>query len=117
MRQTKLQIIDSSLFLYGAIVTFILTITAFFNLKTQNSLITLILFLPVTIYFVIKIISDLKKSLLKLLNIDQKKHPYFGQFSLSTFISQSEPTFLINLALLSLAVALILFRISIEINQ
>ena len=115
MRKSQLQLIDSGLFLYGSLVTFFLVISAFFNLSGPGNIIILILFLPVAFYFAIKIFNSSKRLFLKLMNLDQQKHPYFGNFSLSTFINQSEPTFLVNIVLLFFAIALILFRISLQL--
>lgn len=117
MRKTRLQIIDGSLFLYGAIVTCFLTITAVFNLNSRYSLILFLLVLPVSIYFLTQIYFSAKQLLQNLLNLDRQKNPHYGSFSLTTFINQSETTFLINLFLLCFAIALILFRISIQIIQ
>ncbi len=110
--KTKRQLIDNSLFLYGGLVAIALTAFAFFNLKDITSVITLVLFLPVSIYFLIRIFITLSKSTSTFLNTDQKRHPYFGSFTLSTFLSQSEPDFLITLLLISLAIGLIFFRLS-----
>lgn len=115
MKQTKRQIIDNGLFLYGGMVAFTLTGIAFFNLKSTTSIITLILFLPVSIYFLIRFFISLSRLINKAINSDQKRHPYFDGFSLSAFFNQQEITFLINLVLLSLAISLIFFRISLNI--
>jgi hypothetical protein len=115
MKQSKRQIIDRSLFLYGGLVAFALTGIAFFNLENNYSIITLILFLPVSIFFLIHLFYSLIRSINKNLSRDQQRHPYFGDFSLSTFFNQSEPTFLINLILIALAISLILFKVSLEI--
>lgn len=115
MKQSKRQIIDNSLFLYGGLVAFALTGIAFFNLKSTTSVITLILFLPVSIYFLIRLVFALVHLAENAMSADVKRHPYFGNFSLSTFFDQSETTFLINLILIALAVSLVLFRISLNI--
>jgi hypothetical protein len=115
MKQTKRQLIDSSLFLYGGLVAFTLTGIAFSNLNSTTSVITLILFLPVSVYFIVRLFIFLIHFLNKGMNTDQKRHPYFGNFSISTFLNQTENTFLINLTLLALAISLILFRISLNI--
>lgn len=115
MRKSQLQIIDSSLFLYGALVTFFLVITAFLNLKSLDNVLVFIFFLPVAVYFSAKIFSLLKIYFQNILNLDRQNHPYFDSFSISNFINQTEPSFLINLVLLCFALVLILFRISIEI--
>ncbi|KKT72723.1 MAG: hypothetical protein UW68_C0027G0009 [Candidatus Collierbacteria bacterium GW2011_GWB1_44_6] len=109
------QIIDRSLFLYGSILTFYLVVSAFLNQSDPNSLIILLLFLPVALFFAIKLSSNAHLHLQKLLNLDRHNHPYFENFSLTTFINQSETGFLINLVLLCFAIVLILFRISLLI--
>ena len=115
MKQTKRQLIDSSLFLYGGLVAFALTGIALSNLKSTTNIISLILFLPVSIYFLIRLFISLGKITEKVMSSNQKRHPYFGDFSLSTFLNQSETSFLINLTLIALAISLILFRISLDI--
>lgn len=114
MKKTQLQLIDSGLFLYGTIVTFILTITAFFNLNHTNSIFTLVLFLPVFIYFALKVFSSAKYLFQFILNSGHHKHANHEGFSLTNFVHQSETTFLINLALLCFAIALILIRLSLQ---
>ncbi|HCQ31612.1 TPA: hypothetical protein DIU27_04510 [Candidatus Collierbacteria bacterium] len=103
MRKSSLEIIDNSLFLYGALVTFILTFAGFFNLNDTQGLIALGLFLPVSFYFIIKVYSAAKRLF------------HTENFSLTNFIHQSETTFLINLVLLCFAIVMILFRISVQI--
>lgn len=115
MKQSKRQMIDSSLFLYGGLVAFALTAIAFSNLNSTMSVITLILFLPVSIYFLVRLFILLSRKINKLLSTNLKSSPYFGNFSVKTFLSQSETTFLINLVLIALAISLILFRISLDI--
>ncbi len=115
MKPSKRQLIDNSLFLYGGLVAFALTGIAFFNLNSPNSVITLVLFLPVSLYFLVRMIVSFSKFLHRAINSDQKRHPYFGSFSIATFLGQTETSFLINLTLLALAVTLILFRISLNI--
>ncbi len=115
MKQSKRQLIDNSLFLYGGLVSFALTGIAFLNLKNTTSLYTLILFLPVSLYFLVRIIFMAGKLLNRAINHNQEGSPYFGNFSLATFFNQTEASFLINLILLSLAVAVILFKISLNI--
>jgi hypothetical protein len=117
MKHTKRQLIDSSLFLYGGFVAFALTGFAFLNLNSTTSVITLILFLPVSIFFLLRLLFSLSRLLNRGLNTNQIARPYFGQFSISTFFKQTETTFLINLVLITLAVSLILFRISQNILQ
>jgi hypothetical protein len=115
MKPTKRQIIDNSLFLYGGLVAFTLTGIAFFNLNNLTSVIALVLFFPVSVYFLIRLLLSLVRLINKGLSIDQKRQPYFGEFSLKTFLNQTETTFLINQTLLALAISLILFRISLYI--
>ncbi len=114
MKKKQLQIIDSSLFFYGALVTFFLLASSLFHLDSPGNITLFTIFLPVAVYFGLKIFNLFKNSLHRLLNLDGEKHSYFGGFSLSAFINQTEPTFLINLVLLCFAVALILFRISMQ---
>jgi multisubunit Na+/H+ antiporter MnhE subunit len=115
MKQSKRQLIDSSLFLYGGLVAFTLTGIAFTNLKSTTSIITLILFLPVSLYFLVRIILSIGKVLQLAINSGQKGNPYFGNFSLTTFFGQTEISFLTNLTLLTLVITLILFRVSFNI--
>lgn len=115
MKLTKRRIIDSALFLYGGVVTFGLTGIALFNIKNINNIVTLILFVPVSIYFVIRLSGLVVQGINTGLSTNHNRHPYFGDFSLATFFNQSENSFLINLTLLSLAVSIILFRISLNI--
>lgn len=114
MKQTKRQLIDNGLSLYGGLVAFTFTGIAFFNLNNSYSIITLLLFLPVTIYFLLRLFNVLGRLTHKAINNNQKRHPYFGNFSFSVFINQSEASFLINLVLLTLAISLIFFRISLN---
>jgi len=115
MKHSKRQLIDSSLFLYGGLVAFALTGIAFSNLESTTSIITLVLFLPVSIYFLVRLFISLSRLINKSLSTNQNRHPYFGDFSITTFLGQSETTFLINLTLLSLAISLVLLRISLLI--
>lgn len=115
MKQSKRQIIDNSLFLYGGLVAFALTGIAFSNLNSTTSVITLVLFLPVSVYFLVRLFIHLSRMINKGLSTNQDRHPYFGEFSITTFLGQSESTFLINLTLLTLAISLVLFRISLLI--
>lgn len=101
--------------MYGGLVTFTLIGIALYNIQTKTSLITLVLFLPVAFYFLVRIFSLLNKSFHRLLNKDLQKHPYFGDFSLATFFNQTEYSFLINLFLLALATSLIFIRISLNL--
>ncbi len=103
MSITRLKIIDSGLFIYGSVVTFLLTLAAFFNLNNTQNIITLVFFLPVSFYFTIKVYSVVKRLF------------HTENFSLTNFVHQSETTFLINLILLCFAVTLIFFRISLQI--
>lgn len=112
MKHSKRQLIDNSLFLYGGLVAIALTVIAFFNLKNWTSVITLILFLPVSVYFLIRIFISLGRAISSFFNTDQKRHPYFGDFSLTTFFDQSDTGFIITLTLIALAFSLIFFRIS-----
>ena len=112
MRKSQLQIIDSSLFLYGALLTFFLVITALINLNRPGNIFILIIFFPIAIYFSIKIFTIIKNISYGLFNQETQPNPYFGNFSLNAFINQTEPSFLINLVLLFFATALILLRIS-----
>jgi len=114
MKQTKRQLIDNVLFLYGGIVSFALTGIALFNLNNLSSVITFILFLPVSIYFLLRLFVIISKTTNKLLNNNHHRHPYFGDFSILTFIKQSENSFMFNLFLLALSISLIFFRISLN---
>lgn len=114
MKKSKREVIDSSLSFYGGLVTLALTVIAFFNLNSHYSIITLILFLPVSIYFIVRLLLLLIGKFHRLLNLGQTGRPYFGDFSLVTFVNQSEPSYLVNAILLTIAVTLILFRISLE---
>lgn len=115
MKQSKRQLIDNSLFLYGGLVAFALTGIAFLNLKNTTSLLTLILFLPVSLYFFVRFVIAFGKIIHRALNSDTKRQPYFGNFSLSTFLRQTETSFLINLFLIALALTVIFFRISLSL--
>jgi hypothetical protein len=115
MKQTKRQLIDRALFLYGGLVSFTLTTIAFLNVKSTTSMITLVLFLPVSFYFLIRLLVSLTQLINKGLSKNHTRHPYFGDFSLKAFFSQSENTFSLNLTLLALATSIILFRISLNI--
>lgn len=112
MKHSKRQLIDNSLFIYGGLVAIALTVIAFFNLKNLTSVITLILFLPVSVYFLLRICISLGRTISKFFNTDQKRNPYFGDFSLTAFFDQSDTGFIITLTLLAVAASLILFRIS-----
>lgn len=115
MKQTNRQLIDRGLFLYGGLVVFTLTGIAFYNLKSINSLVTLVLFLPVSIYFLIRLFISVSQFTNRAINYDHKRHPYFGNFTLLTFLGQSEVSFLVNLTLIALAISLVLIRISLNI--
>lgn len=117
MRKSQLAIINNILFLYGVLISFFVISTAIFNLDNTYSVVMLALFLPVAVYFLNKIFSGTGHLFHNLLNTGQDKHPHFGGFSLSSFIEQSETSFLVNLVLLCLAVAVLLFRISLNILQ
>lgn len=115
MKQTNRQIIDRGLFLYGGLVAVVLTTIAILNLRNTNSLVTLILFLPVSIYFIARAVIILFQNLHHFLNRDLKRHPYFGDFSLNTFLGQNNTLFLITQLLLALAFSITLFKISLLI--
>lgn len=115
MKSTKRQIIDRGLFIYGGLVAIVLTVIAILNLKKTNSLTTLLLFLPVSIYFIFRFFVSMVESLEHFMNRDQKRLPYFGNFSLGAFFRQNDTLFLFTQLLFSTAVALILFRISLAL--
>lgn len=115
MKRTKRQLIDLGLFLYGGIVSFVLTGHAIFNLNSASSVITLVLFMPIFIYFLVRMFESGISLVGNALNTNIKRHPYFGNFSMGIFINQSETGFLVNLFLIVLATSLILFRISLNI--
>lgn len=117
MKWTKRQLIDNSLFLYGGLVAFTLTGIAFFNLNSTTSVITLVLFLPVSVYFLIRLFISLGRRIETAMNSGQSRHPFFGDFSITTFLDQSETSFLINLTLLALSVSLVLFKISLSMLE
>lgn len=114
MKKSNLKSIDNGLFLYGGLVTFTLIGIALYNIQSKTSLITLVLFLPVAFYFLIRIFSSLNKLLHRYLNVNQN-HPYFGNFTLANFFGQNEYSFLFNLLLLAIAISGIFFRISLNL--
>jgi hypothetical protein len=118
MKSLTRQSIDRCLFLYGTLVSIALTFGAIQNLVTVSNLVTFILFLPVSLYFFIRSIQTIIYFNNRLINIDQPNSlRYFGHFSYSTFINQTDYSFLLTIILLTLAITLTLFRLSSQINQ
>ena len=118
MKSLTRQSIDRCLFLYGVAVSLALTFEGIQNLATGSNLIPLILFLPVSLYFLIRSIQSVFHLSHRFINIDQPKNlRYFDHFSYGTFINQSDYSFLLILILLTLAITLTLFRLSSQINQ
>jgi hypothetical protein len=115
MKLSSRQIIDNSLFLYGGLVTLTLTVIALFNLKNGTSFFTLLLFLPVSGYFVVKTFLSFGRLFHIAINTDRENSPYFSNFSLLTFLNQPDISFSINLTLLALSITIILFKISLNL--
>lgn len=106
--------IDHGLFLYGTIISFALFFGALSNLENTANLTTFIFFLPVSLYFLVETARHIGRYSHYFLNLDQPKaNRYFHDFTLPTFLDQSEITFLITLLLLALALSLSLFRLSL----
>lgn len=106
------QTLDQNLFFLGGIITLILTVSAILNLANPNSLLTLLLFLPVPLYFLYLSYFKIHDFLKKFFNIDQVPQHFFGQFSIREFVSQSDWDFLVTLIIFSLVFAVSLFKIS-----
>ena len=117
MAATKKQVLDQNLFFLGGLITLVLTISAILNLSSSNNLLTLALFLPVPLYFLYLTFLKLRNFLRLVFNIDQSPSPFFGHFSIKEFVSQSDWDFLITIVLFALAVALVLYKISLLILQ
>lgn len=106
--------IDRFLFLYGAVISFALFFGALSNLEDTANLTTFVLFLPVSLYFLGETARVAYRYGHHFLNWGQPKtNRYFQNFTLPTFLDQSEVTFLITLLLLALALSLSLFRLSL----
>lgn len=113
--QTK--IVDTFLFVYGAVVSLFLTINAINGLTFYSDLFVLALLLPVTAYFLLEIAKLIYRRFHRFLNPS-----YFGNpqtttyyFSIRTFLDQDNRLFLINLLLLTIALCLALLRLSLSI--
>lgn len=109
------QKLDHNLFIAGGLTTLIITISAILNLNNPNSLYTLLFFLPVPLYFFYLAVIKLGQVLTKFFNTDQAEKLFFGQFNFRDFFSQSENSFLVTSVLFALAIALILYKISLTI--
>ncbi len=96
-------------------MTLVLTISAITNLANPNNLLTLALFLPVPIYFLYLTYLKLHKWLKYLFNLEQAPQAFFGPFSIKEFFVQSSWDFLVSLILFSVAAALIMYKLSLQI--
>lgn len=110
------QKLDHNLFIAGGLTTLVITVSAILNLNNPNSLYALLFFLPVPLYFLYQATIKLGQQLTMFLNTDQAEKLFFGQFNFKDFFSQSENSFLIISILFALAVALILYKISLSIS-
>jgi len=115
MKSTSRQSIDRSLFAYGGLVSIIITVVSFTNIHTTPGLISFILFLPLSLYFLSLAFIYLDHLLLNFLNLNQPKYSYFGKFSFMNFFSQSETIFLVTILLFAIALSILLFKISLNI--
>lgn len=118
MKLISRRLIDRSLFTYSIIAAVILTWGALENISIKSNLVTLLLFLPVLLYLFTDAFISFQKTLTSALNIDlPKHHRYFGAFSFSSFFYQSRYDFLATVLLFSLAIALCLIKLSLNLIQ
>ena len=110
------QKLDHNLFIAGGLTTLVITVSAILNLNNPNSIYALLFFLPVPLYFLYQATLRFIDFLNNFLNTDQAEKLFFGQFNFKDFFSQSENSFLIISILFALAIALILYKISLSIS-
>ena len=113
--ETGRQSVDNKLFFYGGLVTLVLTFSAILNLSNSGNFFTLILFLPVIIYFAYLSFQRLRKYLKTIFNSGILPHRYFGEFSLKEFLLQTDWEFLASLLLGALAFFLVMLKVSLSI--
>lgn len=113
--QVSKQTLDRNLFFFGGLVTLILTVSAILNLSNTSNFFTLILFLPVILYFGYLGLVRLRKNLKVVFNLNLLPHRYFGEFSFREFLLQTEWPFLVSLLLLSFAFFLIMLKASLSL--
>ncbi|OGD83147.1 hypothetical protein A2572_03820 [Candidatus Collierbacteria bacterium RIFOXYD1_FULL_40_9] len=107
--------LDNKLFLVGGLITLVLTFSTLLNLNNKNAYISLILFLPIPLYF---ISVGLKKIIIqteKLFSNKLENNIFFDSFDFKEFFSQSEPTFLITLFLLTVSITILMYQTSINL--
>jgi len=110
--------IDRGLFVYGTAVSLLLTLGALANLDRPTNLISFLLFLPVSLYFLGALLLGANRLGHWLVNLGQPKaNPYFDGFTLATFFDQTEISFLATLVLTALVFALTMFRLSLKTLQ
>lgn len=102
--------IDNKLFLIGGLTTLVLTLSALLNIDNRNTFISLLIFLPIPIYFIYngfkKTIRQIELTFSKHLS----KNSFFDTFSFKEFLMQSEPIFLITAILISLSITILMYQ-------
>ncbi len=115
MKSGNPQSIERGLFACGGLISFIITYISVTKIHSTTGLITFILFLPISIYFLSLILLSFHHSLVLFLNQNQPRYQYFGPFSFQNFFSQAEISFLITIFLFAIALSILLFKISLLI--
>ncbi len=115
MKSTSPQSIERGLFVCGGLISFIITYISLTKIHSTPGLITFILFLPISLYFLALTALSLHHSLIQFLNQNQPRYQYFGPFSFQNFFSQAEIGFLITIFLFAIALSILLFKISLLI--
>lgn len=105
------RLLANLIFFYGAVFALVLTGIGLANGFSGRNILTTILFLPVTLFFLYEMVSKFSRSY----RVTYKLVNQSNYFSLSHFFAQSDPLFTINAILLTLALSTILIRQSLHI--
>lgn len=105
------RLISNLIFFYGAVFALILTGIGLSNGLTGRNILTTILFLPVTLFFLYEMVRKFSRTYRHMYR-SEKQSTYF---SLADFLNQNDLLFSLNAILLTLALSIILIRQSLAI--
>ena len=100
MKTRRTNLARKLIFIYGAIFALILTIAGLTKGFNKANLITTLVFLPVSLYFIAQIIKKISY------RFNSKTKP----FNLKSFFTQNDPTLFVSLGLFILIIILTIFR-------
>lgn len=109
--------IDRALFHFGFFLAMAISTSAVLNLATTSDLVSLLLFLPVSLYFLTELGRALYLRFHRFLNPSYFSTPpqsdYY--FSLRTFLEQEDKLFMTTLLILAISFCAIIIRLSLSI--